>query len=142
MVQAQHPSQFGVKKMSKTRWQGQNSKSIDSRGEELAETRAAQVLKGGGGRNRTNHLHTAFGSCGTCHRKHTLVFHLCSCYTYHAHRYTHIHKSQMLPNACMFLTNIEKLLSRYVHTKHSLHKKLTVILSSFIWIFFCIFQNN
>lgn len=110
MVQAHHPSQFGVKKVSETRRQGQNPKSINSRGEKLPEARAAEILQGGGGRNRTNHLHTAFGSGGTCHGKHMFVFHLCSCYTWQAHRYT---DTKLNVIKCMF-----SLLSRYVITKH------------------------
>lgn len=38
MIQAQHPSQFGVKKMSEAGRQGQDSKGIDSGREQLAES--------------------------------------------------------------------------------------------------------
>lgn len=57
-------------------------KYIRVAGHHLTEPDTAKVLQGGGRVTGTDHLHAAFGCCGTHHGIELLVLQLCSSNTY------------------------------------------------------------
>lgn len=75
-VEGENPAQLHLEAGSKARGQVQGLECVWAVGERLAEPRTAEVLEGGWGVAGTDHLHAAFGRCGTHHGVELLVLQL------------------------------------------------------------------
>lgn len=72
-AECEHPAQLDVEEGVQPWGHVQSLEFIRAVGDHLAEPGTAQVLEGGGGVAGTDHLHTAFGRCGTHHGIELLV---------------------------------------------------------------------
>lgn len=72
-AERKHPAQLDVEERAQAWGHVQSLEFVRAAGDHLAEPGTAEVLKGGGGVAGTDHLHTAFGRCGTHHGIELLV---------------------------------------------------------------------
>lgn len=72
-AECKHPAQLDMEEGAQARGHVQSLEFVRAVGDHLAELGTAEVLEGGGAVAGTDHLHTAFGRCGTHHGIELLV---------------------------------------------------------------------